>query len=444
MRSPKDIPVVAIVGRPNVGKSSLFNAIIKQRKAIVHSESGVTRDRIDAVCDYFGKKFKLIDTGGLSISDGEKTNDIWLREIRRQVEIAINSADKIIFMVEAGEPLPLDFDIARTLRASGKKVIVTMNKADNDKIALSTAYFASLGFDKTIAVSCVHRIGIDELLDEICADFKETDSLDEKFFRICIAGRPNVGKSSLLNKLVNDERSLVSDIPGTTRDAIESSVTIKDNKGRELLVSFVDTAGLRQKRKADSSVEIFSIVRTEKSIRNADMVILLLEPFFDGASAQDRRIGGFIKEASKSCILAVNKSDLIKHGKKNELEERIRLTMPFLNYAPLLFISAMKGDGIRELCSKIISIANFANEKPRTSVVNQIISEAQSINPAPNNFKIYYATYLYGTPPRFLLFCNNPKLCTQQYQAFIENSLRKKFPFTGYPIQIILKARKKK
>jgi len=438
----QSIPTIAIIGRPNVGKSSLFNAIIKQRKSIVHSESGVTRDRIEAVYDYFGKKFRLIDTGGLALFDGEKSSNIWLSEIRRQVNIAIEIADKIIFMVEVGEPLPLDFDIANILRESNKKIIIAVNKADNEDLSMLSVNFASLGFEKIIPISCVHRIGIDELLDEITADLPEFELEEEKFFKISIVGRPNVGKSSLFNKLINEERVLVSEIPGTTRDAIETEYLLKNPKGKELKVKFVDTAGLRQKRKADSPVEIFSIVRTEKAIQNSNMTLFVIEPFYDGTSAQDRRIGAFIKESGKACIIVVNKVDLIQKEKQQELLRRIRLTMPFLNYAPIFFVSALTGKGLSNLCSKILQIATVNFEKPQTSKLNQIIENAQNLNPAPSYFKIYYTTYIGGIPPKFLSFCNNPKLCSSQYLTFIENAIRKEYPFTGYPINIILKHRK--
>ncbi|HRR28212.1 MAG TPA: ribosome biogenesis GTPase Der [Victivallales bacterium] len=436
------IPTIAIVGRPNVGKSSLFNAIIKQRKSIVHKESGVTRDRIEAIYDYFGKKFKLIDTGGLALFKGQKSSDIWLSEIRRQVDIAIESADKIIFMVEVGEPLLLDFDIANMLRASKKKIIVAVNKADNENLAILSANFTSLGFEKIISISCVHRIGIDELLDEITHDLPEYEIKEEKLFKISIVGRPNVGKSSLLNKLINDERVLVSEIPGTTRDAIETEYLLKKSKGKELKVVFVDTAGLRQKKKADNPVEIFSIVRTEKAIQKTNMALLVIEPFYDGTSAQDRRIGAFIKESGKACIIVVNKMDLIQKEKQKELSKRIRLTMPFLNYAPIFFVSALNGNGLANLCSGIINIANVEFKKPQTSKLNEIIEMAQNMNPASSHFKIYYITYIGGIPPKFLAFCNNPKLCSSQYLTFIENSIRREYPFKGYPINIILKHKK--
>ncbi|HPN83941.1 MAG TPA: ribosome biogenesis GTPase Der, partial [Victivallales bacterium] len=293
------IPVVAIVGRPNVGKSSLFNAIQKRRTAIVHSESGVTRDRITGLCEFRDRKFQLVDTGGLSLYEGQNTKDLWSKEIRRQVEAAIESADNIIFVVEAGEPLPLDQDIARKLRTSGKRIILAVNKADNESGANTVANFARLGFDKAFPISCVHRTGLDELLAELTKDFKQVKVAEDDAMRIAIAGRPNVGKSSLINRILNEQRMMVSEIPGTTRDAVETNAIIRSG-GRELKIAFVDTAGLRQKRKADSPVEIFSIDRTEKAIQKANIIILILEPFFDGASAQDRRIGGMIRESGKA------------------------------------------------------------------------------------------------------------------------------------------------
>ncbi len=443
MENKASVPVVAIVGRPNVGKSSLFNAILRRRAAIVHSESGVTRDRVSALCEFLDRKFQLIDTGGLSLYDRQSAKDVWSREIRRQVELAVESADKILFVVEAGEPLPLDEDIARKLRVSGKDIIVVLNKADNDNSALTSANFARLGFERIFPVSCVHRIGLDYLLEELTKDFPKVSATEAQPFKIALAGRPNVGKSSLVNRMLREERMLVSEIPGTTRDAVESEAVIRAG-GREMKISFVDTAGLRQRRKADSPVEIFSIDRTEKAIMKADMALLLLEPFFDGASAQDRRIGGMIKESGKACIIAVNKSDLCEKSKKRELETRIRATMPFLNYAPLVFVSALRGEGMPELCSTMISVANSVMDKPPTAVINKIMEEAQGINPPPNNFKIYYSTFVGGSPPAFLVFCNNPKLCPQHYLSFIENSMRKKFHFTGLPIAVRLRGRKEK
>jgi GTP-binding protein len=441
------IPSAAIVGRPNVGKSSLFNAFLKRRAAIVHSQSGVTRDRIAAVCEFRGKKFQLFDTGGLSLYEGESTSKAeWAGEIKKQVEAAIESAKKIIFVVEAGNLTPLDVDIASKLRVSGKEIFLAINKSDNDAAISKSAIFAKLGFEKVFHVSCVHNAGISELAASVTSDFPEwkEDSLPP--LKIAVVGRPNVGKSSLVNSFLREERVIVSHLPGTTRDAVECRKRIEIG-GETIDVTFVDTAGLRQKRKADTPVEFFSIDRTEKAIKASDVLILVLEGFIDGASAQDRKIANLARESGRGVIIAVNKWDLCKGISKHECTMRIRATLPFLNYAPIVMTSSKNGDGINSLFSALLELRSTLAFKPPTPIVNRVLEEAFNVCPPPfsgrSSFKVYYATYLGGVPPQFLLFCNNSTLCPAHYLKYLENCLRKKFVFAGYPLSFQLRARKK-
>ena len=447
------IPTVAIVGRPNVGKSSLFNAILKRRLAIVHEESGVTRDRVAAPAKWNDRHFQIIDTGGLGMFGGQKKKlGIWDSEIKEQVDIAIDSAEVLVLVtdVQAGATA-LDMDIAAKLRTSGKTVFVAVNKADNSNIDNEAANFAKLGFDKIFPVSCVHRRGIDTLLNAIVEviDWENAAPLVEPGLRIAVVGRPNVGKSSIVNRLVGHKRVMVSNIPGTTRDSVEVSFELQCKEGKVPAV-LVDTAGLRQKRKADTSVEIFSVMRAEEAVSKAQLVLFVVEASIDGVTAQDKKIADMIAQSGKGCIILANKWDLCRKAvKREDVQSEISYCMHFMDYAPVVFISALDGSNFDKITSAIAEVRENMRMQIPTSLINKILNDATSKN-APSaigtvkhHFKVYYATMVGNEPPRFLLFVNDPAVCTTNYLTYLKNSLRKSLGLTGLPIRIQLRAREK-
>ncbi len=447
------IPTVAIVGRPNVGKSSLFNAILKRRIAIVHEESGVTRDRIAAPTKWNNRHFQIIDTGGLGMYGGQKRKlGIWDSEIKEQVDIAIESAELLIMVVDVTAGVTaLDMDIANRLRAGGKKMFLAVNKSDNPEIDAESANFARLGFEKVFPVSCVHRRGIDNLLDQIVSaiDWSTVVPPQEPGLRIAVVGRPNVGKSSIVNRLVGHKRVMVSNIPGTTRDSVEVSFDLECKEGKVPAV-LVDTAGLREKRKADTSVEIFSIMRAEEAVMRAQLILFVVEASIDGVTAQDKKIASMISESGKGCIILANKWDLCRKAHKREdVQAEIRYTMPFMEYAPVVFISALDGSNFNRITSAMAEVRENMRMHIPTSLVNKILSDATAKN-APSavgtvrhHFKIYYATMVGNEPPRFLFFVNDPGVCTKNYLSYLGNCLRNSLGLTGLPIRIQLRAREK-
>ncbi|HBC86848.1 MAG TPA: ribosome biogenesis GTPase Der [Lentisphaeria bacterium] len=447
------IPTVAIVGRPNVGKSSLFNAVLRRRQAIVHEESGVTRDRIAAPAKWKDRHFQIIDTGGLGMYGGQKKNlGIWDSEIKDQVEIAIDSAEILVMVVDVtAGPTSLDMDIANKLRASGKKVFLAVNKSDNENLDGESANFAGLGFERVFPVSCVHRRGVEALLDKVIEsiDWENAAPLVEPGIRIAVVGRPNVGKSSIVNRLVGHKRVMVSNIPGTTRDSVEVSFELECKDGKVPAV-LVDTAGLRQKRKADTAVEIFSIMRAEETVSKAQLVLFVVEASIDGVTAQDKKIADMIQRSGKGCIILANKWDLCRKAvKREDVQDEIRYCMPFMDYAPIVFISALDGSNFNKITSAMGEIRENMRMHIPTSLINKILGDATARN-APSaigtvhhHFKIYYATMVGNEPPRFLLFVNDPGVCTKNYLSYISNCLRKSLGLTGLPIRISLRAREK-
>lgn len=428
--------VVAIVGRPNVGKSTLFNKLIGDRLSIVKNEPGVTRDRLYRETEWSGKEFLLVDTGGLE----PRTNDFMMSKIKQQAQVAIDEADVIIFLVDGKAGITgLDEDVANVLRKQDKKVVVAVNKIDNYmKDQENILEFYALGFEEVIGISGEHKTNLGDLLDAVVEKFDDEKEVEEEdSLKIAILGRPNAGKSSLVNKLLNEERSIVSDIAGTTRDAIDSSLKYDGDK-----FTLIDTAGIRRKSKVEDSIEYYSVLRAVKSIKRADVCVLMLDAT-ELLTDQDKRVAGLIYEERKPIIIAVNKWDLIEKNNNSvkEFTELVKADLPFLDYAPIVTISALTG----KRTVNILEQARFINEeyhkKVTTGLLNQILAEIIAQNPVPTRkgraVKINYATQVSQAPPKFVFFSNNPDLIHFSYQRYIENKLREYFGFEGCPIDIV-------
>lgn len=456
----RSMPVVAIVGRPNVGKSSLFNAIIGTRLSIVHEMPGVTRDRITAPATHNGRRFELVDTGGLGMRFGETRNvDMWDERIAQQVNSALEDADVLVLVTNVQDGImPLDQEVVQKIRSCGKPVIVAANKSDNPKLAQQAVEMESLGLDSVIPVSCLHRSGIGELLDRVVSKLapqpgenspdngEEPEEKNNEPVRIAVVGRPNVGKSSLVNALLGEDRVMVSDIAGTTRDAIDVDFTIK-YRGEECPAVLIDTAGLRKKAKVQGAVEMFSVMRAKSAIERARIVLFVTEASVDGVTAQDRRIAGMIEESGKACILVVNKIDTCSDYPKSEIVKQIRYSLPGMSYAPLVLISAEKHRHLDMLLDQISQVMEQLQLRIPTSVVNQLIYDAIErttppvVGHAPLRF--YYGSQVATEPPKFLLFVNDKKYCAPNYLIYLRNSIRSAFDFTGLPVIIELRSRPK-
>ena len=428
--------VVAIVGRPNVGKSTLFNKLIGDRLSIVKNEPGVTRDRLYRETEWSGKEFLLVDTGGLE----PRTNDFMMSKIKQQAQVAIDEADVIIFLVDGKAGITgLDEDVANVLRKQDKKVVVAVNKIDNYmRDQENILEFYALGFEEVIGISGEHKTNLGDLLDAVVEKFDDEKEVEEEdSLKIAILGRPNAGKSSLVNKLLNEERSIVSDMAGTTRDAIDSSLKYDGDK-----FTLIDTAGIRRKSKVEDSIEYYSVLRAVKSIKRADVCVLMLDAT-ELLTDQDKRVAGLIYEERKPIIIAVNKWDLIEKNNNSvkEFTDLVKADLPFLDYAPIVTISALTG----KRTINILEQARFINEeyhkKITTGLLNQILAEIIAQNPVPTRkgraVKINYATQVSQAPPKFVFFSNNPDLIHFSYQRYIENKLREYFGFEGCPIDIV-------
>lgn len=430
--------VIAIVGRPNVGKSTIFNRIAGNRVSIVEDVPGVTRDRIYATGDWTGHHFQLIDTGGIQMEDQP-----YQTEIRAQVQIAIEEAD-VIIMVTDGKHGITDDDryIAGILQRSRKPVVLAVNQIDDESRLLNIYEFYELGLGDPIAVSGVHGIGIGDLLDACMAKMpteKEKEALPG--IRIAVIGQPNVGKSSLVNRLLHQERSIVSNVQGTTRDAVDTPFVFD---GRPYVI--VDTAGIRKRGKVWESVEKYSVMRAMKAIENCDVALFLIDGEA-GIREQDKHVAGYASEAGKPVIIVVNKWDAVEKDDKsmNAFTEKVRKEFVYLAYAPIIFVSAKTGQRTNQIIPIVDHVYENANRRIATNVLNQVIADTQVTNPAParndKRFRIYYATQVAAAPPTFVLSCNDPKLMHFTYQRFLENALRHAFDLEGTPIRII--ARKK-
>ena len=427
---------VAIVGRPNVGKSTLFNKLVGDRLSIVKDEPGVTRDRLYREMEWLGNKFLLVDTGGLE----PRTQDFMMSKIKKQAQVAIDEADVIIFLVDGKAGITgLDEDVATILRKQDKKVIVAVNKIDNYMKEQENIFeFYGLGFEEVIGISGEHKTNLGDLLDAVVEKFddKNTKEISEGL-SIAILGRPNAGKSSLLNKLLNKERSIVSDIAGTTRDTIDSALKYDGE-----MYTLIDTAGIRRKSKVEDDIEYYSVLRAMKAIKRADVCVLMLDAT-ELLTDQDKRIAGMIYDERKPIIIAINKWDLIEKNDNSvkEFKELVKADLAFLDYAPIVTISALTGK--RTL--NILEQAKFINEeyhkKVSTGILNQILAEIVAQNPVPTRkgraVKLNYATQISQAPPKFVFFANNPELIHFSYKRYIENKLREYFGFEGCPIDVV-------
>ena len=430
--------VIAIVGRPNVGKSTIFNRIAGSRVSIVEDIPGVTRDRIYAVSEWTGRTFQLIDTGGIQLEDQP-----YQEEIRAQVSIAMEEAD-VILMVCDGKTGLTDDDryIAGLLQRQDKPVILAVNMIDDDTRLMNVYEFYALGIGDPIAVSGVHGIGIGDLLDAALAAMPEEDEKEEtEGIRIAVIGEPNVGKSSLVNAILNEERSIVSNVQGTTRDAVDTPFTFE---GRPYVI--VDTAGIRKRGKVYESVEKYSVLRAMTAIEKCDAVLFLIDAEA-GIRDQDKHVAGYAHEAGKPIVIVVNKWDAIEKDDKtmNEFTEKVRAEFLYLSYAPIVYVSAKTKQRVNTVIPMVDRVYENASRRIPTNVLNEVIADSQMTTPAPvhngKRFRIYYATQVSANPPAFVLSCNDPKLLHFSYQRYIENTLRNAFELEGTPIRII--ARKK-
>ncbi|HHW02963.1 MAG TPA: ribosome biogenesis GTPase Der [Thermoanaerobacterales bacterium] len=426
---------VAIVGRPNVGKSTLFNRLIGKRISIVDDKPGVTRDRIYGQIEWNGKKFTVIDTGGLEPA----STDVILSQMKRQVDFAIDTADVILFLVDGKEGLtPADEDVANILRKSRKPVLLVVNKVDNFKNVPENYEFYSLGFDDPIFISASHGLAIGDLLDRLTDYIKDVPEAleDENITKVAVVGKPNVGKSSLVNAILGEERVIVSDIPGTTRDAIDTFFEVDGKK-----MVFIDTAGMRRKSKVKEDVEFYSNVRALGAIERSDVVLMVLDATQD-ISEQDKRIAGIAHEAGKAIIIVVNKWDLVEKDEHtmNKFRENIKNEFAFIQYAPTIFISAKTGQRVH----RIIELINFVMDqytfRVKTSMLNDLVREATAIVEPPSikgkKLKIYYAVQTGIKPPTFVFFINDIKLFHFSYARYLENKLRETFGLEGTPVVI--------
>ncbi|MBU8907228.1 ribosome biogenesis GTPase Der [Desertibacillus haloalkaliphilus] len=432
-------PVLAIVGRPNVGKSTIFNRIVGERVAIVEDLPGVTRDRIYSSGEWLNREFNLIDTGGIEIGD-----EPFLEQMREQAELAIKEADVIVFIVNGREGVTsADEEVAKILFRSKKPIVLGVNKIDNPDMQEQLYEFYSLGMGDPIGVSGAHGIGLGDLLDEVVSHFpnEEEDDYDQDTIRISLIGRPNVGKSSLVNAMLGEERVIVSNIPGTTRDAIDTPFT-KD--GQEYVL--IDTAGMRKRGKVYESTEKYSVLRALKAIERSDVVLVVINAE-EGIIEQDKKIAGYAHEAGRAVVIVVNKWDTLEKDDKTmqKFEQKIRDHFLFLSYAPILFVSAKTKQRLQHVLPKVEQVSENHNLRVPTNVLNDLVMDAVAMNPTPTDkgrrLKINYVTQVAVSPPTFVFFVNDPELMHFSYERFLENRLRDTFEFEGTPIKII--ARKK-
>src|SRR5438445_2652340 len=451
MNAEAKLPSVAIIGRPNVGKSALFNRLIGRKIAIVHDQPGITRDRISATCTRGPRPFTVWDTGGVfGVGELELS-----AQVRRAAQEALRDSDLLLFVVDAKEGLsPIDEDLARMLRKSQKPVVLVINKIDHEKHEPLAAEFDSLGFELSLSISAEHGRGITDLLAAIVQRLPspphDSRVTSHDSLAIAILGRPNVGKSSLINSIVRSERAIVSELPGTTRDAIDVSY---GRDGRQFV--FIDTAGIRRRGKRSSSVEVFSVMRAERSIRRADLCVLIVDLTM-GVTAQDKRIAGLIQKERKAAIVVLNKWDLIRPKSKKrqaiaELIDQTRSRIFFLDYAPVLVASALTGESIDKLFTFVANVRHAAGKRIGTGVLNRLLRGAFEANPPPmisgRRLKLFYTAQASGKQdrqlqsPEFVLFVNEPRLLNETYRRYLEARIRKAEPYPGLPIILRLRPR---
>ncbi len=433
----KRLPTVAIVGRPNVGKSTLFNRLIQKRVSIMHDESGVTRDRIYHTCEWLGRMFNLIDSGGFS----RDLNLSFQSEINTQVEIAMSEADIVVLLVSAVDGLTKeDSVVANMVKKLGKKIIVAVNKADNVEMTLTANNFYALGMGDPIAISSIHGIGISDLLDEIISTFPEKEPRISEALRIGFIGKPNVGKSTLVNSLLNDERIIVSDIAGTTRDAIDTALKFN---GKDIILT--DTAGLKKNKKALDDIEWYAELRTNLTILNSDITVLLIDKN-QSVTQIDEKIMGILKDEYKPVIVAVNKVDELSMDERKEVEEDIRTRFKFAPWVPIMFISALEKKNIIKLMDKAIELESRRKLDVNKAALNEFLMDIQMIKKPPRhngiNIKLSYVTFSNTKFPHFIIFSNHPEWVHFSYIRFIENQIRNVFNLEGIPIKISIRGKK--
>jgi len=452
-------PVVALVGRPNVGKSTLFNRLTGERLAIVDEVPGTTRDRLLAEADWGGFFFFVMDTGGIDPTKGKGQTPLsigskdFIKEIRTQAELAIEESDVILFIVDGQAGVtPADYEIADILRRKQRSIegkfyppiILVVNKAESAKIRQVAAEFYELGMGDPFAISAMHGTGTGDLLDEVISHIEKIaeDTEEDLSTKIAIVGKPNVGKSSLLNKIIGEERALVSDIPGTTRDAVDTKL---DYDGYP--ITLIDTAGIRRRGKVIPGVEKYSVIRSMNAIERADVAILIIDAT-TSITVQDTHIAGYIKDAWKSTVVAVNKWDLIEKDTYtiNDYTLQIREALNFMDYVPMIFISALTGKRVEKVLPLALQVQEERLVRVSTSQINRVIQRAQDLHPAPSrtgrSLRIYYGTQVRSDPPTFMLYVNHPEIAHFSYLRFLENQIRREFPFVGTPIRLVLKKRR--
>ena len=444
MAEKKGKPIVAVVGRPNVGKSTLFNALAGQNISIVKDTPGITRDRIYADVTWLDKAFTLIDTGGIE----PESKDIILSQMRAQAEIAIETADVIIFLVDVKQGLvDADSKVADMLRRSRKPVVLVVNKVDSFDKYMSDVYeFYNLGIGEPYPVSAANKMGLGDMLDQVASYFKDGDTEEEEDDRprVAIVGKPNVGKSSLINKLLGENRLIVSDIAGTTRDAVDTEITYN---GKEYV--FIDTAGLRRKNKVKEELERFMIIRTVSAVERAEVVVLVIDAV-EGVTEQDAKIAGIAHDRGKAVIIAVNKWDAVEKDDKTiyRFTEKVRNTLSYMPYAEILFVSAQTGQRLPKLFETIDLVSENHAMRVATGILNEIRAEAVMMQQPPadkgKRLKLYYITQVSVKPPTFVIFVNDKELMHFSYTRYIENQIRETFGFRGTPLRFIIRERKEK
>jgi len=453
-------PIVALVGRPNVGKSTLFNRLIGQRRAIVEDLPGTTRDRLYGETEWNGVVFTVVDTGGLEIVASSKQRGAQdrpvplstasaglIEEIRAQAEVAIAEADAIVLLVDAVDGLtPADEDAAQVLRRAARPVIVTANKADNEARRQAAVDFYSLGLGEVHPISALHGTGIGDLLDEIVAALPPAPGEEEEpeAVKIALVGRPNVGKSSLLNRLLGEERAIVSPVPGTTRDSIDTYLTWE---GQPLLL--IDTAGIRRRGRIERGIEKYSVLRAVKAITRADVVLLLLDAQ-DVVTAQDAHVAGYILDENRSVVVLVNKWDAVEKETQtmDAYTQRIRAELKFLDFVPVLFISALTGQRVDKVLPLALQVCQERARRVPTGELNRLVEEIKVRHPAPHKggrqLKLFYATQAGVAPPTFVFFVNDARLVHFSYERYIENQIRRQYSYLGTPIKLVFRSRKEK
>lgn len=437
-------PIVAIVGRPNVGKSTFVNRLIGSRNSIVDDLPGVTRDRIYFDVEWQNKIFTVIDTGGIIPGDEDEI----MISIFDQAKIACEEADKIIFLVDGKDGVnPIDYDIANILRQSGKPIFLTVNKIDNPNSLMMVSDFYSLAIGEPLGLSALHGSGgVGDLLELITEDFEVNNDIEEDTtIKIAIVGKPNAGKSSIVNSLLNEKRVIVSDVSGTTRDSIDSLIKYKD---RDFVI--IDTAGIRKKARVDWGVEKFAVDRAINSIRNCDVALLVIDAL-DGISDQDKKIASIITEAGKGLIIAINKWDLVENKKSNTINEfnkMLALEIPFLEFAPKIFISAVTKQRLNQIFDQTEDVYAECTKRISTGLLNKVVKEAYMLNPPTSykgkRLKVLYSTQVGVQPPHFVLFAHNADLLKDNYKKYLENKLREAFGFFGTPVKISVRERSEK